>query len=256
MKNPEVRAKATQTLIEGYNSGRIKPNKGRLGKKISEEHKAILRLGSKGKTFEERYGMETANRMKNNLSKIHIGKNNSMFGRFAESHPHYGKKMSEETKHRMEKNIYSKRRGKSYEEIFGEERATEIKKIKSAGHQGIPLEQWEKFICLEEYGLKFNKKFKEAIRIRDAFLCLKCNMREEDSLILLKRRLACHHIDYDKQNSIPENCCALCQRCNLEVNANRIHWTKFFQSMLAERYGYKYSEDAKIILQLNEEKLI
>ena len=73
-------------------------------------------------------------------------------------------------------------------------------------------------------------------------MCLKCGMREEDSLILLKRVLIIHHIDYNKSNTIKENCCSLCNRCNIEVNANRRSWTKFFQSLLSELYGYDYSK--------------
>jgi len=114
---------------------------------------------------------------------------------------------------------------------------------------------WMDGKSFEPYSCEFNKAFKEAIRIRDGFLCLRCGMLEEDSKILFKRTLTCHHIDYDKQNTIPENCCALCYRCNLQVNSNRKSWTKFFQSMLAERYGYKYSEDGKVIIELKSEEI-
>ena len=73
--------------------------------------------------------------------------------------------------------------------------------------------------------------------------------REKLSIALLV-----HHINYDKLLTIPENCCALCMRCNLEVNKNRSHWTKFFQSLLSEKYGYKYSEQGEIILNLKEQE--
>lgn len=121
----------------------------------------------------------------------------------------------------------------------------------SAAHQEIPLEKWNKFTSFEPYTQEFNKAFKLAIKQRDGFLCLKCGMREEDAKILFKRGLAIHHIDYIKENTFKENCCALCVRCNFEVNSNRKSWTKFFQSLLAERYGYEYTEDGKIILELN-----
>lgn len=109
---------------------------------------------------------------------------------------------------------------------------------------------WQGGISFEPYTPEFNVLFKEAIRTRDAFLCLKCGMREEDSRVLFKKRLHVHHINYEKKLTIPENCCALCQRCNIEVNQNRTHWTKFFQSLLSERYGYDYSENGSVILNV------
>jgi hypothetical protein len=109
---------------------------------------------------------------------------------------------------------------------------------------------WSGGKSFEPYTTDFNNRFKEAIRMRDTFLCLKCGMREEDSLFLFKRKLHIHHIDYIKENTIKENCCTLCQRCNSEVNINRVSWTKFFQSLLSEKYGYKYSENGEIIINL------
>ncbi|MEK6878071.1 MAG: hypothetical protein AABY22_00605 [Nanoarchaeota archaeon] len=108
---------------------------------------------------------------------------------------------------------------------------------------------WKGGIQYEPYDKGFNKKFKSWIRKRDNYLCLKCGIHQEK----LSKTLAIHHIDYNKKLTILENCCALCNKCNSEVNFNRPHWTKFFQSLLAERYGYQYSEDGKIILNIGEE---
>jgi hypothetical protein len=109
---------------------------------------------------------------------------------------------------------------------------------------------WKGGIMFEPYSLEFNKAFKEKIRVREGFLCLKCGMRQEDSLILFKCKLTIHHINYNKKLTIQENCCSLCRRCNAEVNSNRLHWTKFFQSLLSEIYEYKYSENGEIIVNL------
>ena len=109
---------------------------------------------------------------------------------------------------------------------------------------------WCGGIQYEPYDFKFNNSFKDFIRTRDGFLCSKCGMRQEDSLILFKRKLICHHANYDKKLTVPENVCCLCLRCNFEVNANRNHWAKFFQSLLSERYGYKYNENQEIIIEV------
>ena len=158
---------------------------------------------------------------------------------------------------------------KTYEDLYGPEKSLKIKEKLSKISKGIPKTKehnlknslaqrgekgnnWLGGKSFEPYTLEFNKSFKEAIKIRDGFMCLKCGMREEDSSILLKRKLGIHHIDYNKENTIKENCCVLCSRCNTEANTNRNSWTKFFQSLLAERYGYQYSEDGKIIINLNK----
>jgi len=60
-----------------------------------------------------------------------------------------------------------------------------------------------------------------------------------------------HHINYNKKLSIPQNCISLCVPCHLKTNHNRKHWTKFFQSLLAERYNYKYNKNQEIILKTN-----
>lgn len=126
----------------------------------------------------------------------------------------------------------------------------ETRKKRSASQQGIPLEKWEKFTRFEPYTELFNKAFKLAIKQRDGFMCLKCGMREEDHLKLFKAKEHIHHIDYIKENTFFENCCLLCRRCNLEVNSDREIWTKHFQALLSKRYGYQYSENGEIIVEV------
>jgi len=104
---------------------------------------------------------------------------------------------------------------------------------------------WNGGIQYDPYDKKFNNKFKRAIRKRDNYVCLKCGKHQEKE----KRALTIHHIDYNKKLSIPQNCCAVCNKCNGEVNFNRKHWTGFFQSLLAEKYGYKYKSN-EVILEI------
>jgi hypothetical protein len=169
-------------------------------------------------------------------------------------------------------------KGSNYEDIFGLEKSNKIRKKISMNQDrtskfgennsakrpevrekirlskiGEKNPAWNNGSSLLPYDKNFNKAFKLLIKQRDGFLCIKCGMREEDSTKLFKRKLIIHHIDYNKLMSIPENCCALCVRCNAEVNFNRPHWTKFFQSLLSERYGYKYSENGEVILEVKNE---
>jgi len=169
-------------------------------------------------------------------------------------------------------------RNKTYEEIYGKERAEKIRKksIKTKKLQfkdgkfkenylkknkgcfkegdlrisGKNHPNWNNGSSFEPYSPKFNKKFRKLIRKRDNYICMLCGIHSEKLL----RVLDVHHINYDKKLTIPQNCCALCHKCNIEVNKNRRHWTKFFQSLLAEKYEYEYSETGEIVLNLNNIK--
>ena len=48
-------------------------------------------------------------------------------------------------------------------------------------------------------------------------------------------------------NTIKENCVLVCSSCHSKSNFNRQHWTKFFQSLLSERYKYLYQDGLSII---------
>jgi hypothetical protein len=108
---------------------------------------------------------------------------------------------------------------------------------------------WKGGLSFQPYTYDWNKRFKKAIRDRDCG-CMVCNLNIED-LHILKRRICVHHIDYNKLNSFPQNCVTLCNRCHSITNFNRESWTPFFQSLLKTRYGYKYTENQKILLDIN-----
>jgi len=112
------------------------------------------------------------------------------------------------------------------------------------GKSGELCPTWLGGKSFEPYDEKFNNKFKRAIRKRDNYVCLKCGKHQEKE----SGSLSVHHINYLKELTIPENCCALCRSCNSEVNWKRKHYTRFFQSLLSEKYGYQYSKDGEIIL--------
>jgi hypothetical protein len=173
-------------------------------------------------------------------------------------HPNKGRKMSIEsilkrsaTIKRLYKEgkLVSVRKGK--ENKWGKH-TQEYKDLMRIKHMGEKNPSWKGGTSFESYSFNFNKLFKENIRQRDNLTCLKCNLFQDDNLKIYKCKLIIHHIDYNKKNTIPENCCAVCRRCNAEVNFNRNHWTKFFQSLLSERYGYNYSENGDMIINLKE----
>jgi len=99
------------------------------------------------------------------------------------------------------------------------------------------------------YTPDWNEIFKEKIRERDNRCCVICNKSQEQE----HKKLSVHHVDYDKKNSFPQNCVALCNVCHITTNINRNAWKLFFQSLLKERYNYEYSEDQKIILDFTKD---
>lgn len=63
---------------------------------------------------------------------------------------------------------------------------------------------------MSPYPLTWTEEFRTAIRIRDGRVCTICKQY---------RRLDVHHIDWDKQNTTPENCISLCRVCHPKVHA-------------------------------------
>lgn len=167
------------------------------------------------------------------------------------NHPRYGKTNSKEMREKISRN-HKDISGKK-NPMYGRHHSNETKNkmgFKRLGkYKGDKNPNWRGGIMFEPYDKNFNNKFKRAIRKRDNYICLKCNKHQEK----LKRTLTVHHIDYNKKLSIPQNCCALCNRCNVEANFNRKHWTKFFQSMLTERYEYNYSKIGDVIIGIKNE---
>ena len=223
----EARKKSSETQKRKYNTGGIRIWNSGLTKETDERvrknsintsdaRKKLFKIGklvmhNKDKTYEEIYGMEKANELKEKKSISMLGPNNFR----------YGKEVTKETREKQ-----------------------------SIAKLGSKNSSWLGGISFEPYTKEFNKEFKASIRKRDSYRCMKCGKQEYEELQKIGRRLAIHHIDYNKEISIPQNCCSLCMFCNIEVNYNRKQWTKFFQSLLYERYGYKYSESNEIILEV------
>jgi hypothetical protein len=173
------------------------------------------------------------------------------------------------------KMVPSRTKGLKLKEIFGEKKADEIrKKIRENTNRSHLIgdmnpskrldvrdklrlsklreknPSWNNGSSFKiDYSPNFGRIFKRAIRKRDNYVCIKCGKHQEKE----NRSLSVHHINYDKKLTIPQNCCSLCRKCHSEVNFNRLHWTKFFQSLLSEKYGYQYSNHNEILLDIKNE---
>lgn len=159
-----------------------------------------------------------------------------------------GKKHEPHTKETKEKMRLSKLGEKN--PMCGKNSLKSIEKIRNSIYHrnlgGKNNPNWQGGKSFEPYDKKFNLRFKNLIRKRDNQICMLCNIHREK----LKIALSVHHVDYNKLLTISQNCISLCDSCHGKTNYNRKHWTQFFQSLLSEKYDYKYSENQEIIMEM------
>ncbi len=165
----------------------------------------------------------------------------------------YEKIFSEEIRKKISKSNTGKIRTPEMKERYskakkGYQMGEKTKQKISMYQQGVNKDKWKGFISFEPYDPNFNNKFKNLIRKRDNQICMLCLIHREK----LNRALDVHHINYNKKLTIKENCISLCHSCHLKANGNRKHWTKFFQSLLSEKYEYNYSELNEPIIEIKE----
>ena len=189
------------------------------------------------------------NPMKNNDIKE---KQRKTLNKTYKDNPDILKKMSETLKKKYSSGeIVVHNKGKNAENYEPIKRAS-IKS--SASLQGINLNDWKGFVSKEPYDDKWTDRFKKEIRERDNHVCMLCGTHREK----LNRAFDVHHIDGNKKLTIPQNCISLCLKCHRIVESrikDKInYWKPLFQSLLKEKYGYKYSENNEIILEINHEK--
>lgn len=152
------------------------------------------------------------------IRKANRGKN------LGENNPFYGKTHSQEIMNKLENNLYSKKRGKNYEEIYGKEKAEDIKeKIKKA-IKSHPITYWlgksgkehpryidgrSRLLAPGRYGDDWDK-IRYLVYLRDRFTCQHCGVQG--------KRLDVHHkipflVSFDNSLS---NLITLCRPCHMK----------------------------------------
>ena len=97
-------------------------------------------------------------------------------------------------------------------------------------HQGANSHLWRG--GHEPYPVGWTGFVRRKVRERFDNRCAICGKTEQEN----KRKMAVHHIDYDKKNLDSGNLIALCHSCHGKTNINRSYWLDLFVS---ERYVYK-----------------
>lgn len=138
------------------------------------------------------------------------------------NNPNYGHKWSKYKKNKMSENR------KSLIENNLKLKNFLIKHIKKLVGRGKNNPNWRGGISKTGYSYKFNSILKEQVRKRDNYKCQLCGKSQEQELNKLNRKLAIHHIDYNKDNCKGNNLVTLCTQCNSLVNFNRDYWFAYF----------------------------
>lgn len=109
---------------------------------------------------------------------------------------------------------------------------------------------WKGGISFEPYTKEFNNQLKEKIRKRDNYKCQECGKIQKQ----LKRKLAIHHIDFNKNNNNPLNLISLCDSCHIKTNYNRKHWKRYFQMQIFIRE--LFNPENVLIFNENQKEVI
>ncbi|MCK4357327.1 MAG: HNH endonuclease [Candidatus Cloacimonetes bacterium] len=218
MNRPEVKKKC------GWSKGLTKETDLRV------KHQGDSRKGrvphNKGLTFEKEYGIDEANKLKQQISdsmKKAFENDPSLYeksrsGRKGKESPMKGKQRSPETKEKIKKALANL--------------DPDVKRRKIEAISGERNHNWRGGISNRPYGYKF-KKLKKKILQRDDYICQFCFITNKEHKEKVGDSLHCHHIDYDRQNCEENNLITLCSSCNASVNFNRKYWTNYFQTLLS-----------------------
>jgi len=112
------------------------------------------------------------------------------------------------------------RKGKSYEELEGEEAAKEHRRKSSEARKGEKSHFWQGGISKEVYGFEFNEDLKEYIRNLNNRFCTVCDRSESE----FPERLSVHHMDSNKKNNEWDNLMPLCRSCHMRISRSQIRF--------------------------------
>lgn len=191
-----------------------------------------------GKTYEEMYGKEKANSIKNKLANVLRKRNiennpsknpltakkisdtkkeayrcgklipfNNMGGINPSTLFEVRKKISEKAKKRCANGNFGFKKGNTY--------WNHPDNIKTRFSSGEEHPNWKGGLSREPYPHDWNNNFKKTIRRRDNHQCQMCEKTQKEEL---NQSLAVHHIDYNKKNMSPQNLITLCKSCHTKTN--------------------------------------
>ena len=183
---------------------------GNTGKIPSDVTRQLISIGNTGKTHSEK--------SKQLISENRIGKC------CGEDNPNYEKTFSDATRQLMSINHADVSVEKN--PMYGKHHSPATKQLMSIVKTGKNNSQWKGGISREPYCPIWSPWLKEEIKERDNHQC------QNPDCLKTTKRLACHHIDYNKKNCSANNLITLCNSCNSRANGNRKYWEDFYTSII------------------------
>lgn len=217
----KIRAKAIGRVVS--DEARAKMSQRRMGNQYAKgticppERKEAISRALKGRVFSE----ET----KRKISENRKGKHPPREAVERMRQRQMGKHPGSETRQKMS----AARKGK----LFTEEHKRHLSESQVGKRCGVLAPGWRGGINGLPYAHKFTRQLKRLIRDRDNHSCQACGIPEVE----LTRNLDIHHINYNKQDSLPNNLICLCKNCHSKTNFRRDYWQAFLSAILVER-GY------------------
>jgi 5-methylcytosine-specific restriction endonuclease McrA len=184
-------------------------------------------------TWEDRVGKETAIRVRNEISKRMSGPGNPT------RDPIIAKKVSVALKEYLKgvdrtgvKNPFYGRTHTPALKAYWSRSKKGIRSYSQAGYlkcvahhtRGAMHPNWKGGISNGPYAFSFNGDLKRQIKAKFNHKCAICDGSS--------KKLAVHHIDYDKKNSSINNLVPLCFSCHSKTNYRRDQWQVFFKNLL------------------------
>lgn len=114
--------------------------------------------------------------------------------------------------------------------LIGHKVSEETRKKISMAQKGEKSRNWEGGKSFLPYPLIWNEKLKQFIKDRDNNECQNPYCKSNS------KRLAVHHINYDKDNCLQFNLIALCNSCNAEANHNKREWQRLYKKIIWSKY--------------------
>lgn len=203
--------KETSTIIKSASSKKT-------GVLWSDERKRVQARNQLRGEKHPLYGKHLSIETREKISLSHKGQISPLKGKDIwadKNHPWIGKHHTEETKQL----ISMKRKGQQSPKKGKQQLAT----------TGDRNPSWQGGTSFLPYCYKFNNNLKEEIRNNYDRTCLNCGLKEEDNVAPSghKKRLAVHHVTYDKQQGCKTQVITLvplCNSCHGRTQANRKQW--------------------------------
>lgn len=171
---------------------------------VSEETREKLRKAFTGRKFTE----ET-------LLKMSIAQKGKI--RSEELRKHLSKKLKEW--HKTHENSF---KGKQH----SEKTKAKLRKAMKGVYTGNKASNWQGGISSFPYDINWTNQLRALIKKRDKNTCQNPECKNPHKL------LDVHHIDYDKENSNPNNLITICKKCHGKTQKNRNYWKGYYKAIM------------------------